>query len=143
LGLKKDTTGKMLDYAHQRAIEALKTPNVVILASSGPAGVQASEVKYEALELELYLLVPQTSDHLFNLEADPNVTLLTGNLEIKGKAQIMPSIPEGFALGLLHEAEAGWCALVRVYPYQVQFCKPGGWGYLETIDINPEHGTIK
>jgi hypothetical protein len=59
LGLKKDKTGKMLDYAHQRAIEALKSPNVVILASSRPAGVQASEVKYETRELVLYLLKHQ------------------------------------------------------------------------------------
>jgi hypothetical protein len=130
----------MLDYARQRAIEALKTPNIVILASSGPAGVQASEVKYEARELLLYLLVPQTSDHIFNLEADSSVILLTGRLEIKGKAHILPTIPEGFDLGLLQETEVGWCALVRVEPQRIQFRNPGGWGYLETIDINPEHG---
>jgi hypothetical protein len=130
----------MLDYARQRAIEALKIPHIVILASSGPAGVQASEVKYEALELLLYLLVPQTSDHLFNLEADSAVTLLIGKLEIKGNAQTLPSIPEGIDLGLLREPEAGWCALVRVEPRRVQFRNPGRWGYLETIDINPEQG---
>ena len=49
----------MLDYARQRAIEALKTPGVMILASSGSAGVQASEVKYETRELVLYLLIHQ------------------------------------------------------------------------------------
>ena len=130
----------MLDYAHQRAIEALGIPRFVILASSGPAGVQASEVKYEARELQLYLLVPETSDHIFNLEADPSVTLLTPRLEIKGKAQILPAIPEGFDLDLLHETEAGWCALVRVEPRRIQFRNAGGWGYLETIDINPEPG---
>jgi hypothetical protein len=128
----------MLDYAHQRAIEALGIPHRVILASSGPAGVQVSEVKYEARELELYLLVPQTSDHIFNLEADPSVTLLTPLLEIKGKARILPTIPEGLDLGLLHEAEPGWCALVRVEPQLIQFRNPGGWGYLESIDINHE-----
>ena len=121
-------------------LKRLEIPHFVILASSGPAGVCASEVKYEARELELYLLVPQTSDHIFNLETDPDVTLLTGKLEIKGKAQILPFVPEGFDLGLLHEAEAGWCALVRVEPRQIQFRNPGGWGYLETIDINPAQG---
>jgi|PlaIllAssembly_1097288.scaffolds.fasta_scaffold2281492_2 hypothetical protein len=59
LGLEKGAEEKMLEYARQRAIEALKTPNAVILASSGPAGVRASEVKYEARELMLYLLIYQ------------------------------------------------------------------------------------
>jgi hypothetical protein len=130
----------MLDYSRQRVIEALKTPHAVILATSGPAGVQAGEVKYEALELVLYLLVPQTSDQLFNLEADSAVTLLTSRLEIKGKAQILSSIPNGLALDLLSEPEAGWCAIVRIDPRQVQIRNPNGWGYLETFDINTDDG---
>jgi len=58
----------MLDYVRQRAIEVLKVPRRAVLATSGPSGVQVSEFPCEAIELELYLLVPQTSDHLFNLE---------------------------------------------------------------------------
>ncbi len=112
----------------------------MILASSGPAGVQVSEVKYEARGLELYLLVPQTSDHIFNLEADPCVTLLTPLVEIKGNALILSTLPGGFDLDLLHETEAGWCALMRVAPRLIQLRNPGGWGYQETIDINPENG---
>ncbi|MGA9397756.1 MAG: hypothetical protein WBV22_05780 [Anaerolineaceae bacterium] len=133
----------MLDYARQRAADALKTPRAVILATSGPAGVQASEVKCEALELALFLLVPQTSDHLFNLEGNSDVTLLTSWLEIKGVAHILSAIPEGLDLRLLRESEAGWCALVRVDPQQVQIRNPGGWGYVETIDITPIMGSNK
>jgi hypothetical protein len=67
----------MLDYARQRAIEILKIPRSAVLATSGPAGVQLSEFPCEALDLDLYLLVPQTSDHLFNLEHVSTVSLLT------------------------------------------------------------------
>ena len=125
-----------MDYARQRAIQALKNTHFVILASSGPAGVQAGEVKCEDVELSLYLLVPQTSDHLFNLEGNPTVTLLTSTLEIKGEAHILPAIPAGLDLRLIRETEAGWCALVRVDPHQIHVRNPDGWGYRETIDLS-------
>jgi hypothetical protein len=80
----------MLDYARQRAIEALRCHRKAVLATSGPAGVQASEFPCEAIDLNLYLLVPQTSDHLFNLEHDSTVTLLTAGWEVRGEAQIIP-----------------------------------------------------
>ena len=125
----------MLDYARQRAIEALRTPQKAVLATNGPAGLQASEVPCEALELDLYLLVPQTSDHLFNLEHDSTVSLLTAGWELKGKAQIMPPGALDLDLDLLQAPGTEWCALVRVDPYQVQIRREGGWGNLETIDL--------
>ena len=42
----------MLDYARQRAIEALKITQKAVLATSGPAGVQATEFPCEALVLQ-------------------------------------------------------------------------------------------
>jgi hypothetical protein len=125
----------MLDYAHQRAIEALKLPRRVVLATSGPAGVQAGEFPCEAIGLNLYLLVPQTSDHLFNLEQEPNVTLLAAGWELKGKARITSPNAAVLELGLLREAGAQWCVLVRVHPCQLQIRRQDGWGYLETIDL--------
>jgi hypothetical protein len=73
----------MLDYARQRTIEALRSYRKAVLATSGPAGLQASEFPCEALDLNLYLLVPQTSDHLFNLEHASTVTLLTPGWELR------------------------------------------------------------
>ena len=105
------------------------------MATSGPAGVQASELRYEALELEVYLLVPQTSDHLFNLEYVSNVTLLTAGWELKGKARILSSAESDLQLTLLRELEAEWCALVRVDPIQVHVLREGGWGRIETLDL--------
>ena len=125
----------MLDYARQHAIEALKIPRKAVLATSGPAGLQASEVPCEAIGLNLYLLVPQTSDHLFNLEPGCSVTLLTAGWELKGEAQIIsPNVPD-FESGLLREPGAEWCVLVRVDPCQIQIRRVGGWGNLETIDL--------
>ena len=125
----------MLDYARQRAIEALRTPRTVVLATSGPAGVQAGEFRCEAIELDIYLLVPQTSDHLFNLEHDSTVTLLTARCELKGKAHIISRGAPDLELDLLREPGAEWCALVRVEPSQMQIRSEGGWGNLETIDL--------
>jgi hypothetical protein len=125
----------MLDYARQRAIEALKIPRRAVLATSGPAGLQAGEFPCEAIDLDLYLLVPKTSDHLFNLEHDSTVTLLTDRWELKGEAQVISPNSPDFELNLLREPGAEWCELVRVDPCRMQVRREGGWGNLETIDL--------
>jgi hypothetical protein len=125
----------MLDYVRQRAIEVLKIPRSAVLATSGPAGVQISEFPYEALELELYLLVPQTSDHIFNLEHVSAVSLLTDKWELKGEAQILSPSLADLKLDMLREPGAQWSVLVRVLPCKLQIRKEEGWGNLETIDI--------
>jgi hypothetical protein len=127
----------MLDYARQRATEILKTPNRAILATSGPAGVQAGEFPYEAVGLELYMLVPGTSDHLFNLEHDPKVTLLSRAWEVKGEAQTIPPDAPHPGLGITLEPYAHWYRLVRITPFQIQIRREEGWGNLETIDLKP------
>jgi len=125
----------MLDYARQRAIEALGTPCTAVLVTSGPAGVQASKFRCETMDLDLYLLVPQTSDHLFNLEHESTVTLLMARCEVKGKAQIISSGIPDLKLELLRELGAEWCTFVRVEISQVQIRSEQGWGNLETIDL--------
>ncbi len=131
----------MLDYARQRAVEALRATRRAILATSGPAGVQAGEFACEVIDLDLYLLVPRISDHLFNLEYEPTVTLLTPSWELKGKAQVIPSGASDCELNLLREQGAEWCVLVQVDPYQVQIRREGGWGNLETIDLQGKKET--
>jgi hypothetical protein len=127
----------MLDYARQRAIEALKIPRKAVLGTSGPAGVQVGEFPCEATGLTLYLLVPRTSDHLYNLEHGSMVTLLANGWELKGEAQILPPDAVIPGLDLCREPGAEWCVLVRVDPCQVQIRREGGWGNLETIDLKP------
>ncbi len=125
----------MLDYARQRASEALSIPRKAVLATSGPAGLQAGEFPCQALDLHLYLLVPRTSDHLFNLEHNPAVTLLTAGWELKGQAQVIPAGASDLKLDLLREPGTEWCALVRVAPCRLQIRRQEGWGNLETIDL--------
>ena len=125
----------MLNYARQRAIEALKVPRRVVLATSGPAGVQAGEYPCQAIGLVVYLLVPGTSDHLFNLEYDPRATLLAAGWASIGKAQVIAPGKSDPGLDLLREPGADWCVLVRVDPDKVQIRRQGGWGNLETIDL--------
>jgi hypothetical protein len=83
-------------------------------------------------------LVPKTSDHLFNLEHESNVTLLTTGWELKGEAQIVSPGTADLELELLREPGAVWCVLVRVDPCQVQIRREAGWGNLETIDLKPQ-----
>jgi hypothetical protein len=128
----------MLDYAHQRAIEVLKIPRKAVLATTGPAGLQVSELPCEALELDLYLLVPQTSDHLFNLENVATVSLLTDIWDLNGEAQILLPSSINLKLDMVRGPEAQWGVLVRVRPSKLQIRKEDGWGNLETIDIQSQ-----
>ncbi len=125
----------MLNYPRQRAVEALRLPCRAVLATSGPAGLQASEVPCQAIDLDLYLLVPKTSDHLFNLEHDSTVTLLAAGWELKGQAQIVPSGKVDPRVDLLGKPDAEWCLLLRVEPHQLQIRREAGWGNIETIDL--------
>jgi hypothetical protein len=133
--LERNRSANMLDYTRQRAAEVLRIPRIAVLATSGPAGMQVTELRCEAQELELFLLVPKTSDHLFNLEYDPNVTLLTAGWELKGIAHILSPDLLDMPLRLLREPEADWCMLVRVDPWQVHVIREGGWGKIETLDL--------
>jgi hypothetical protein len=125
----------MLDYARQRALEALKIPQSAVLVTSGPADIQAGEFPCEGIDLDLYLLVPKTSDRLFNLEHDSTVTLLTAGWELKGQAHIVPPGTSDLKVDLLLEPNAEWCVLVRIDPWQMQIRRKEGWGHIETIDL--------
>lgn len=125
----------MLNYARQRAIDALKIPRKAVLATNGPAGLQAGEFPCQAAGLSVYLLLPGTSDHLFNLEHDPHVALLTAGWELKGKAQRITAGEMDYGSSLMQEPGAEWCVLVRVDPHQIQIRADKRWGNVETFDL--------
>ena len=104
--------------------------------TSGPAGVQVSKGPCAAIDLKLYLLVPQTSDHLFNLEHNGAATLLAAGWELNGEGRVVAASAAGSDLGLLQEPGAEWCVLVRIDPVRIQIRRAGGWGNIETIDLN-------
>jgi hypothetical protein len=125
----------MLDYARYRAIEILKITRQVILVTGGLTGLQVGEYPCESIELTLYLLLPGTCDHLFNLETNSKVTLLSAAWELRGEAQVLPPDTCEPKLELTREPEAKWYRLVRVDPLQIQVRRQAGWGALETIDL--------
>jgi hypothetical protein len=125
----------MFDYAHQRALELLGTPRTAVLVTNGPAGVQAGEFPCATVGLILYLLVPQTSDHLFNLEYESAVTLLIARCELKGRAQLISHGEVASACTLLREPEADWSAFLQIEISQVQIRSEVGWGNRETLDL--------
>jgi len=125
----------MLDYARARAIQILQPARSAVLATHGPAGLQVAEIPCEAVDLDLYLLLPWTSDHLFNLEQDPCVTLLTSSWELKGQVRLVSPTTLDLHLDLLREPAAACSALLHVTPSRIQVRRPQGWGYLETLEL--------
>jgi hypothetical protein len=125
----------MFDYARQRASAAVGNPRTAVLITSGPAGVQTGEFRCAVSDLTLYLLMPQTSDHLFNLEHQATVTALTATCELKGQSQIISCAVPDLHLTLCQEPDAEWCALVRVEISRVQIRSEDGWRNCETLDL--------
>lgn len=125
----------MLDYSQERVIKALKIPSRAVLGTTGPAGLLVGEFPCEAAELALYLLVPKTSDHLFNLEYNATVSLVTTVWELKGEAYILSSNDLEIKLEIMEYPDIEWSKIVRVDPRQMHFRGRVGWGNLETIDL--------
>jgi hypothetical protein len=123
----------MLNHLRQRVIETLSSAKAATLSTHGAAGIQANVFPCEAIDLILYLLVPRTSDHLFNLEQNPEVVVTTETWQVRGPARIAPGPPAGLAL--LQQPDAAWCEVVVVHPQRLQIERPGGSGHAETIDI--------
>jgi hypothetical protein len=124
----------MLNPLGQRVTEALSAAKAAMLSTHGVAGIQANVFPCESVDVSLYFLVPRTSDHLFNLEHNPEVVVSTRTWQLRGVARIAPEYPAGLAL--LQQPEAAWCEVVAVRATRLQIERSGGTGYAETIDID-------
>jgi hypothetical protein len=97
------------------------------LATCGAAGPQISLVAYQRHNLQLYLLLPGTSDHLFNLSTQTEVMLLTpmwrlcgyGNVQADGPVPPLPAFQ----------------TLVLVTPRALHILDAAGEQTIETIDL--------
>lgn len=125
----------MLDYLRQRVIDLLGPVQVVTLSTCGRAGIQAQVLPCEAHGLHLYVLVPLTSEHLYNLELDPEAVVTTGEWQLRGTARhLLPGeVPRDLAI--LRSAQSASSAVVDVLGRQLQVGRASGWGFVETIDI--------
>lgn len=128
----------MLDHLRQRVIDTLASVGSVTLSSCGPAELQASLLPCEAAGLHLYLLLPATSDHLLNLETQPDVVLNTADWQLRGVATVLEPTAYPPDLALLSSAAAQWGRLVLVRSTRLHIRRRNGWSYSETIDIDEE-----
>ena len=124
----------MLNHLRQRVTGTLSVARTATLSTHGAAGIQANVFPCETVDTTLYLLVPRTSDHLFNLEHTPEVVVTTETWQLRGEARIALECPVGLAL--LQQPDAAWCDVVMVRPTRLQIERSGGSGYSETIDID-------
>lgn len=125
----------MLDHLQQHVIELLAPIQVATLSTCGPAGIQAEILPCEALGMSVYLLVPGTSEHLYNLEGQSSLVVTTNEWQLNGAGRVlMPSeAPDG--LTLLKPAQSCGCLVIEVKPIRLQVGSAGGRGFSETIDF--------
>jgi hypothetical protein len=72
----------------QRVTDLLNRHSDATLATCGLVEPQISIVTYTFERLRLYVAMPHGSDHLFNLEMQPNLVLLTENWRLHGQARL-------------------------------------------------------
>jgi hypothetical protein len=125
----------MLHHLREHIAATLEGVCSAALATSGPAGLQAHVVPCIASGIQLYLLLPRTSDHLLNLEHDPAVVVTTADWQIHGRARVLDSARHPALAPLLKAPDAPWCVVLEVRPTQVAIAQRQGWGAAETIDL--------
>lgn len=125
----------MLRQLRQRASEELSTARQIVLSAFGPADIQSEVLPCEAIGLALYVLVPRTSDLLFNLEGRALVVATTDTWQARGAARLLKpgEYPEG--LTIAGTPEAAWSEMVEICPTRLQLGPSRGQAQGETIDI--------
>ena len=74
----------MNKYLQQRVEALFGAHDTATLATCGPAGPQISVVTYSVKQLRLHLTLMRGSDHLFNLETESGLVLMTTGWRLHG-----------------------------------------------------------
>lgn len=121
----------MLEHLRQRAANAFAKFDHVILATCGPSGPQACRVRCQARGTALILCIPRSSDHLFNLEHQQAVVVLTAEWQLHGTVRHVSTAtpPEG------EIAPSPWKAEIEIQPVRLQFLREDDLTFAETIDF--------
>jgi len=117
----------MNQHLQQRVADLLAQYDTVTLATCGPAGPQIGLVPYRVQQLDLYLFVPHGSDHLFNLESQPELAVLAPSWKLSGRGMTQ----NGKAIAPLHH----WQTVIAVYPTRLHVLSEDGQSAIETIDF--------
>jgi hypothetical protein len=125
----------VLSQIRQRACEVLSTARQVVLSTSGPAEIQAENLPCESLGLALYVLVPRTSDLLFNLESNKLVVATAEAWQARGVTRLLRPGQCPKELAIARTPEAVWCEVAEIRPTRLQLRPTSGQLQGETIDI--------
>ncbi|MFZ0546815.1 MAG: hypothetical protein WAM60_15320 [Candidatus Promineifilaceae bacterium] len=134
----------MLDHLRQRVVDALSPIHYATLSTYGAADLQATLLPCESKGIQLYILLPSTSDHLPNLLSNSEVVVTSAEWQLRGTAVVLGEPHKLVAvehdpilqLSLLNRAEAQWSRLIEITPFRLHIRRQNGWGYNETIDID-------
>jgi hypothetical protein len=125
----------VLHQLRERASEALSTAHQIVLSAGGPADIQAEVLPCEALDLLLYVLVPKTSDLLFNLENNTLVVAIAEGWQLRGEARLLRPREYPSDLALPKAPEAALCEVVEIRPTRLQLRRLQGQAQGETFDL--------
>ena len=128
----------MLGKLRAEALALIADTPDCTLSTIGPAGVQASVVACAVREDCVYVLVPSTVDHLFNLEHELEVVLTSRLWQLRGAALVLGESDgrHGTApYDISARASEAGCTLVEVFPFRMHLEPAGRRRYRETIDF--------
>jgi hypothetical protein len=128
----------MLLHLRARVAEIMAETHQALLATCGPADIQAGIYPCEAEGVRLYMLVPRASDHHYNLEMSQDVVVTTHRWQARGKARSLApeATPRSLRLGASEAVE--WSVLLEIVPTRLQIAAESGGPYVETIDVTGE-----
>lgn len=128
----------MLNKLRAEALALIAATPDCTLSTIGPAGVQASVVACVVREDCVYVLVPSTVDHLFNLEHELEVVLTSTLWQLRGAALALGE-SDGLHGTAPHDISArardAGARLVEVFPFRIHLEPAGRRRYRETIDF--------
>jgi hypothetical protein len=128
----------MLNKLRAEALALIAATPDCTLSTIGPAGVQASMVACLVRDDCVYMLVPSTVDHLFNLEHELEVVLTSPIWQLRGAALALSEADglQGTApYDISAQASAAGYTLVEVFPIRMHLEPDGRRRYRETIDF--------
>src|SRR5215212_4915877 len=131
----------MLSQLRAEALALIAATTHCILSTSGPAGVQASAVTCVVHAGCVYVLVPSTIDHLFNIEHEFEVVLTSATWQMRGAALAIGEVAgrHGTAPDTIQaHARAAGTTLVEVFPLRMHLEAIGPGRYRETIDFDAD-----
>lgn len=117
----------MKTYLRQRVEALFKAHDSTILATCGEAGPQISRIAYRVHEMTLALFVPHSSDHLFNLETQQTLSLLTPSWKLVGRGETASLTPV--------KPPYTWQTVILVKPCRLHILSDDGQNTIETIDF--------